>query len=277
MTIQIQANSLLDEILIDEHRYQVLYGGAGSGKSYAAAQKAVYDLLFNPKKIRYLIIRKVAKTLRHSAFSLIKKWIIEWGIYNFFKIRESDMYIRSVTDSEAIFAGLDDVEKLKSIDEPTRIWVEEASEITEDDLHQLNLRLRGQTEVQKQIILSFNPISVTHWLKPFFFDTPKDNAFVSKTTYMDNAFIDNEYKAELESYKTISPYHYQVYCLGDWGELGNVVFSNYVIENFDYKWEDLENRRIGMDFGFNHRHGLRIQPPFHDRDVWIQRRGSIHL
>jgi phage terminase large subunit len=252
MTIQIEANPLFEQILDDTHRYQVLYGGAGSGKSYAAAQKVVYDLIFNGAMMRYLIIRKVAKTLRHSCFSLLKSWINKWNLASFFKIRETDMYIRAVNGNEAIFVGLDDREKLKSIDTPTRIWVEEASEIDKEDLMQLNLRMRGETPVQKQIILSFNPISHLHWLKEYFFDIPKDNAFVSKTTYLNNAFIEGEYREELENFREIDQYYYQVYCLGEWGEIGNVVFKRYVIENFDYKWEDLENRRIGMDFGFNH-------------------------
>ena len=46
------------------------------------------------------------------------------------KVNKSDMLLTFENGSVIIFAGLDDVEKLKSIYGITGIWVEEASEIT---------------------------------------------------------------------------------------------------------------------------------------------------
>src|SRR5699024_11467616 len=64
-------------------------------------------------------------------------------------------------------------EKLKSITFPkgelTDIWIEEASEILEEDFNQLDVRLRGKG-AHKQMVLTFNPVSVLHWLKLRFFD-----------------------------------------------------------------------------------------------------------
>ena len=42
--------------------------------------------------------------------------------------------------------------------------MEEASEIAEEDFNQLDVRLRGKG-THKQIVLTFNPVSVLHWLK----------------------------------------------------------------------------------------------------------------
>lgn len=70
-----------------------------------------------------------------------------------------------------IFKGLDDSEKLKSLTFPkgelTDIWIEEASEIREEDFNQLDVRLRGQGSY-KQMVLTFNPVSVLHWIKDVF-------------------------------------------------------------------------------------------------------------
>jgi PBSX family phage terminase large subunit len=71
-----------------------------------------------------------------------------------------------------VFAGLDDVEKLKSINGITGIWIEEASEVENEDVDQLNLRLRGKMPYYKQIILSFNPISMGNFLRAKFFTDP---------------------------------------------------------------------------------------------------------
>jgi phage terminase large subunit len=131
--------------------------------------------------------------------------------------------------NEIIFTGLDDVEKLKSIYNITIIWIEEASELDAIDFRQLDIRLRGRTESYKQIIFTFNPISITHWLKAEFFDKKKKNSTTSHTTYEDNKFLDEEQIEVLEGFKETDPYYYQVYCKGEWGVLGKTVFPARIV------------------------------------------------
>jgi len=215
--------------LEDYSRYEVFYGGAGSGKSVFVAQKLIYHHLKQKKK-NTLIVRKVADTNRLSTFALIKQTIIKWDLSKYFKINESDLRIKClINKNEIVFAGLDDVEKLKSITfengELTDIWIEEASEVDESDFNQLDIRLRGKTGVPKQITISFNPVSITHWLKKVFFDNKKAGAITLKTTYKDNQFIDDEYKGVLEAFKGTDMYYYIVYALGEWGVLGKTIFD----------------------------------------------------
>lgn len=216
-------------ILDDQSRYLVLYGGAGSGKSVTAAQKIVIRMLEEPGH-RFLVVRKVANTIRNSVFSLLRGTISEWGLTQLFRINKSDMDITCSNGNQIIFAGLDDVEKLKSIHGITGMWLEEASEMTQEDFQQLDLRLRGYTQNYKQIIISFNPISITHWLKKVFFDQKKTNAKVIHTTYKDNKFIDEEYKKTLESLEQQDPYYYSVYALGEWGVTGKTVFNAKIVQ-----------------------------------------------
>lgn len=212
----------------NQDRYLILYGGAGSGKSVFAAQKWIFRLL-NEKGLKILVIRKVAKTLRHSVFALFRSIIAEWGLMDLFKINKSDMEIYCLNGSSVVFAGLDDAEKLKSVHGINSIWIEEASEITEDDFKQVDLRLRGLTKYYKQIILTFNPVSITHWLKTYFFDTPKENCTKLKTTYKDNRFIDEEYVKVIEELKDTDPYYYTVYGLGEWGIIGKTVYNARIV------------------------------------------------
>ncbi len=270
---RIKINKKFEVLFNDKSRIEVIYGGAGSGKSYAAAQKIVLSCL-SSKKYKWLVVRKVAKTIRFSVFALIKKIISDWGVYSLFKVNKSEFNIICDNGNEIIFLGLDDVEKLKSIDGITSVWGEEASEITETDVRQLNLRLRGKTEVHKQIILTFNPISKLHWIKKFYFDHKRDNCFIHKSTYKDNRFLDEEYKIELENLKDEDYIYYQIYCLAEWGSIGNVVFSNYVIENFKYNNGDFDEVIQGMDFGYNHPFAFE-QIGFKDGELYFN--DEIHV
>lgn len=209
-------------------RYLVLYGGAGSGKSVFAAQKWLVRLLSEDKH-KLLVVRKIAKTIRNSVFAELRGLINAWDLGALFKINKSDMEITCINGNSIIFAGIDDPEKLKSISGVTGIWIEEASELTQQDFQQLDLRLRGYTVNYKQIVISFNPISITHWLKGMFFDRARTGTTTLHTTYLQNRFIDDEYKATLEELKLHDEYYYMVYCLGQWGVLGKTVFNSKIV------------------------------------------------
>jgi phage terminase large subunit len=145
--IEIQSDVFNDAYLPaldDQKRYLVLYGGAGSGKSVFAAQKILMRVLNEPGH-RFLICRKVGKTLRNSVFQLFRDVVSDWNLSGLFKTNRSDMEITCINGGQLLFAGLDDVEKLKSIARITGVWIEEASELHPNDFQQINLRLRGQT------------------------------------------------------------------------------------------------------------------------------------
>lgn len=219
--------------LQNDKRYLVFYGGAGSGKSFFIAQRYLYKLLQNDK-FNLLVVRATGKSNRDSTFALFKQVISKWNLSKHFKVNESDLRIKSLLNgNEIIFSGLDDVEKLKSITfskgELTDVWIEEASEILEADFNQLDVRLRGKG-TKKQIVISFNPIDINHWLKKRFFDREDDNVEIFHSTYKDNDFLDEDYKKLLESYKDSDPYYYDVYCLGKWGVLGKTVFDARAIQ-----------------------------------------------
>lgn len=214
-------------LLHDRHRYVVLYGGAGSGKSVFAVQRYLIKLMEQPG-VNLLVVRAVANTHKDSTYALFRQIITQWGLEELFTCRDSDLRIACANGNAVVFRGLDDAEKLKSITFPggelTDIWVEEASEITEGDFNQLDIRLRGGSQY-KQMVLTFNPISALHWLKGRFFDKKDKRAVVLRTTYRDNGFLDKEYAKTLEEYRERDPYYYAVYCLGEWGVTGKTVFS----------------------------------------------------
>lgn len=256
---------------ISKNRIRISYGGGGSGKSVEAFQECICKLLIEPGH-NYLICRKVAATNKISTYSLFQQLIHNLAlnmddskpninVSKYFKVNKTDLSITcKLNDNMVIFKGLDDIEKIKSITFPsgvlTDIIVEEASEITQKDFDQLNVRLRGKAKVPFQITLLLNPINDQHWIKREFIDLRsyqrKYKVTILKTTYKDNLFIDDDYKDVLESYKEIDYEFYRVYCLGEWGSFGNIIFTNWTAMKCPYKEEDFDAIYAGQDYGYEH-------------------------
>lgn len=217
----------------DTHRYLVLKGGGGSGKSIFAGRK-ILERATTEHGHRILVVRKVGKTLKQSCWrqllGQLRDNYPELVSGRDYTVNKTDYTIRFThTDSEILFSGIDDPEKLKSIYHITCIWIEEASELTEADFDQLDIRMRDETPYYKQIIISFNPISVIHWLKKRFFDREDERATVSETTYKNNPFLAQEAIETLEAFRETNPYYYTVYCLGQWGVTGDTVFDGQAL------------------------------------------------
>ena len=224
-------NDIYLPYLDNEDRYLVFYGGGSSGKSYFIGERYVYKLI-HPRRCNLLVVRETGDSNRTSTFALFKQVIANWNLSEHFKINESDMRIKCLlTKNEIAFRGLDDVEKIKSITfengELTDIWVEEATECQEADINQLKVRLRGGKS-KKQMVLSFNPINIQHWIKKHFIDSGL--ATVCFSTYKDNKFLTDDDRKALEDLKYTDEYTYEVYCLGKWGILGKTVFDARAIQ-----------------------------------------------
>ncbi|UFH60471.1 PBSX family phage terminase large subunit [Sulfurovum mangrovi] len=242
------------EALSIKTRYLISYGGAGSGKSYSTAQKVLFRIL-TENGHRFLIARKTARSLKRSVFQLFRDIISKWGLSDLFIINLSDLSITcKANQNQLIMSGLDDVEKLKSITGITSIWIEEASEITQEDFIQLDLRLRGHTEHYKQIIMTFNPTSSKSWLKARFFDNIDKDATIIHSTYLDNPFLDERYKQVLHDLIGQNKNLHDIYTKGIWGDRTGLIYPEYeLIEELP---EDYEFKTYGIDFGFNHPQAL---------------------
>jgi len=264
-------NAAYKDFLMDDTRVQILYGGSSSGKSFAASQKAIWDVANGGRN--YLCARKVRNTIRGSIFNEICKAITAFQLDAYFKINHSDLVITCDNGYQILFAGLDDVNKVKSITPIkgiiTNILIEEATEIEPNDFRQLQRRLRGKSKKRKTTTLVFNPILQGHWFQEMFFggwDDSKtyyhdDKLTILKTIYTANLrFLEKEDIEILED--ETDKYFHDVYTLGNWGVLGNLIFKNWemrdlrnetaivgenevpLLSTFD-KWKN------GCDFGFS--------------------------
>ncbi len=245
-----------------EYRTQIYFGGSSSGKSFFLAQRCVLE---NLKGVNYLVVRNVAKTLRESTFAEIKKAISGMGLDGKYKINETNLTITCEKNgAQIIFRGLDGgAEKLKSITPMKgvidRAWIEEATETSRNAYLQIKKRLRGISKHgAKQIIFSFNPVLREHWIYKEFFDGWSDSQkrlindiksiSILKTTYRDNRFLAEDDIDSLENES--DPYYYNVYTLGNFGILGNVIFKNWRIEDLHEQKKSFDHIYNGLDFGY---------------------------
>jgi phage terminase large subunit len=248
--------------LTNYSRTQIYYGGSASGKSVFLAQRCVYDLMSGGRN--YLVVRQVARTIRGSVFTEICRVISTWNVGGLFAINKSDMLITCSNGYQIIFAGLDDVEKMKSL-APARgaitdIWVEESTEVEKNSIKQLYKRQRGGDDnTPKRLSMSFNPILQSHWVYEEYFskigwadkqtEYKTDELSILKTIYKDNRFLTPNDIKDLEN--ETDKYYYAVYTEGQWGVLGNVVFTNWRVEDLSSQRDNFTNRRNGLDFGFS--------------------------
>lgn len=219
-----QVNSAYKGFIHNQTRFELLFGGAGSAKSYTVAQKKVIKCISN-KYFKCVVVRKNYVTLKDSCYAMLQKVILNEGLADQFKFTVSPLSIKHLpTGNEFIFRGMlneVDREKIKSIVDPTDFWLEEVNEFDEDDFIQSNIRLRGDNETTKQLTMTLNGVDREHWVKSKMVDNPadKNSIFVLNTTYKDNKFLDEDYKKALEDLIHESEYYYNVYVLGLWGTI----------------------------------------------------------
>jgi phage terminase large subunit len=251
----LKVNDKYIPLIVMTIRHLVLYGGSGSGKSKFAAFKICFRTL-TEKGHKFLVLRKVANTIKESVFAEIKSMLMRMGCYDEFSINETDKtFTHRLSGNMILCKGLDEPEKIKSIEGITGIWVEEATEFTPDDLDQLNLRIRGEKPNYVQYIYSFNPISEDNDTVKRFVTcgTVPANTYVLHTTHEDNHFLTAEDRNVLYELKEKNPLYYDIYCLGIPGVVDK---SGKFLYTFDKKQEreDLKvshSLPVWFSFDFN--------------------------
>lgn len=282
MNISIKANPCFREPDQSIKRYIVMKGSAGSGKSMDTAQH--YLLRLMKEKGRNLVcIRKSDITNRDSTYAELTGAAYRMfgdQADRYWNIKQSPLQlICRHNGNQIIFRGVNDEkqrEKLKSITfqrgKLTDVWIEEATELTQADFEIIDDRLRGELPPGQfyQIRMTFNPVSAHHWIKKQFFDRQDPDVFTHHSTYRDNRFIDEAYYRRMERRKEVDPEGYQIYGLGEWGEIGGLILKNYVIEEFDRSPERFDYMVNAQDFGFNHANCIG-EVGFKDGDLYLCR------
>ena len=270
MNIKVPANPGFREVNNSRKRYIVMKGSAGSGKSVDTAQNYILRLMRDPGR-NLVALRKSDITNRDSTFAELTGAIYRMfgdKAEQYWQINKSPLKLTCRHNgNQIIFRGMNDDkqrEKLKSITfqkgKLTDVWLEEATEFTQADLEIIDDRLRGELPPGQfyQIRLTFNPVNKNHWIKKIFFDIPDENVLTHHSTYLGNRFIDDAYRARMERRKIVDPDGYQIYGLGEWGEIGGLILHNWEVKEISRNLNDYDDIAIGQDFGFNHANAILL-------------------
>lgn len=279
MDIKVQMNPCFKEVNESKKRYIVEKGSAGSGKSVDTAQNYIIRLM-KDKGRNLVCIRKSDITNRDSTYAELTGAIYRMFGVNadkYWTIKQSPLQLTCSNGNMIIFRGVNDEkqrEKLKSITfqkgKLTDVWIEEATELTQADFEIIDDRLRGELPEDQfyQIRMTFNPVNKNHWIKKVFFDIPDENVLTHHSTYLMNRFIDEAYKKRMERRKIVDPEGYQIYGLGEWGEIGGLILNNWEIADISQNPVDYDDFAIGQDFGFNHANAI-LSIGTKDDDIYI--------
>jgi len=267
-------NEAFYEYLFSDAKVLVLWGSGSSGKSWFAAQKLLYRMISESKTVvhRFVVLRKYEPSLEKSAWRLINDTIDAWGVRDRFITRKKPMSLTFKDNgAQFIFTGLDNPEKIKSIENVTGIWMEECTEFDYFDFLQLLVRMRGKCSTYLQLIASFNPVDKMKWTykewyrKKEFTYSKIDKIQVENekgekvyyeyktdvmhSDYKMNRFLSVDKRAQLEQLILKDQTFYIIYALGDYADVRNKIYTNVkkisAIPN-DIKW-DFEY--AGLDFG----------------------------
>lgn len=272
-------------------RYLLCFGGRSSAKTHTIAQKMA-SMCREEKNFRGVLIRQVYNTIRDSSFSKIESVIEDFGWQDEFNITYSPLKIvHKKTGNQIIARGLDKAEKLKSLDDPTVIWIEEAIEVDEDSFVKVDTSIRSsKPDTLKQMILSFNPEDEAHWINDRFFppkgsyetedgshtfiQSPEPDTCILHTNYLHNNYLCDDDKKTItrleRAYGKDSNY-YKVYVLGLWGNaLKGLVFENYKIASAFPAREDCKLYGTGLDFGFTNHPSALIRCALAHGELWFQ-------
>lgn len=232
----------------------LLAGPAGTGKSRACLEKLNFIAMHLP--IRAAIVRKVRKTVTQAAQVTFEEKVL--GRYkNAVHFHTGDQEYRYPQGARVVVAGLDDPEKIGST-EFDLVYVQEATELTDDDWGMLLRGLRNGVLPYQQLLADCNPAWPEHWLK--------QRCDRGVTQLLDSRHEDNpqlwdtaagtwtpfglSYIQRLDS---LEGYQYQRLRLGNWVAAEGQYFTEWnpdthVVEPFEIpsEWP----RWVSVDYGF---------------------------
>jgi len=270
--MEIKMNPLMfDEIylpLFDSKKdYNIVYGGAGSGKSYAIG---IYMVMWALQGRAILSTISFATRIKDSTWAECIGAINRFHLQEYFTILLSARTIISnVSTGQIKFMGLDDVTKLRSIRPLNKmafddIICEEATDLHEDTFNLLLTRQRGESNFLKRVWLVFNPVYLSHWIYQRFFKNREhlqdysqneftiddDDTLIVKTTYRNNKGMDEQSIKRLTDAGANDIYYRDVYLDGNFGVLGDLIFPNWsevTIENIPKNLQI----KCGIDYGYS--------------------------
>lgn len=236
-------------------------GAAGTGKSVGALMKLHLACLQKPG-VRCLVVRKTHASLTSSTLVTFRKNVaaeaLAAGVVHFYGgSAQEPAAFRYANGSTIVVGGLDRASRLLST-EFDLAFVDEAIEVTEEDLDTIVTRLRNGRLSYQQLIMATNPGPPTHHLKV---RADAGRCVILYSRHEDNPRMysggdwtpyGRDYLARLE---TLTGARYERMRWGKWVAAEGQVYEEFnpavhVVDRFDVPAEWV--RWWTVDFGYNH-------------------------
>ena len=199
--------------LFEPARSKIMYGGRGSGKSWAAARALLIQAAQAPGGLRVLCGREVQRSIKESVHQLLSDQIPQLGLGGFYRILDTE--IRGKNGAKFSFAGLAShtTESVKSYEGYDRVWVEEGQTVSKHSWDILTPTIRRPGS---EIWITLNPDLLTGETYVRFVANPPPDAWVRQVNFHDNpwfpAVLEDE-RAHCE--RTRPPAEYRNIWLGE--------------------------------------------------------------
>lgn len=219
-------------------KIQLHQGSARSGKSYALIQFLIVKAI--SEKLLISIVRKTFPALRTSALRDFKDIMKGLGLWDEERWMATEKVYTFDNDSQIEFFSTDSAEKLKGLKRDI-LWVDEANELSHEQMMQLAIRTTGT------IILSFNPsFSPKHYIISEL--SMRDDCQLFVTTYKDNPYLPEEQVKFIERYKDTNPRYWMTYGLGQFAVNEKQIYDFEIVDEFDF--DTAEFVCFAMDIGY---------------------------
>lgn len=232
--------------LLSPARYKGVHGGRGSGKSHFFAELLIERCLLRPGT-RWACIREVQKSLEQSVKRLLEDKIAALGVGDKFSVQKYE--IQTPGGGVIIFQGMQNhtADSIKSLEGFDGAWVEEAQSLSALSLELLRPTLRKEGS---ELWFSWNPRFDDDPVDAFLRgDEPYPGSLVVQANYLDNPWLPDVLRQEMEYDRARDPDKYAHVWLGEYVRNSESrVFKNWRIEEFDIAPDAII--RQGADWGF---------------------------
>lgn len=234
------------EPLLQPARYKGAHGGRGSAKSHFFGELWLEENI--AEKLDVVCLRETLKSLEFSVKKLLESKIEHFNVGGYFDIQ--DRRILSKHGGVTIFEGMQNhtSESIKSLEGFDRGWFEEAQNASNKSLTMLRPTIR---KPGSQMWFSWNPDLDTDPIDELLRgDILPPGAVVVQANYMDNPWLPQELRDEMEYDKRRDPDKYAHVWLGEYRRNSEArVFRNWKIEEFERPAGTVH--RLGADWGFS--------------------------
>jgi phage terminase large subunit len=254
---KIQTNKVYKHLTNSQKKIIVEQGGTRSGKTYNILLWIILEYTPRNKNKTITICRKAFPSLRASVMRDFLDILRKLNIYQELNHNKSNSEYK-LFGNLIEFISLDMPQKVRGR-KRNLLFINEANELNWEDWQQLIFR------TDEKIIIDYNPSDEYHWI----YDKviPRDDCDFYRTTYLDNPFLEQSIKTEIERLKETDEQYWQIYGLGLKGISKATIFNYNECNKIP---EDAEFIAYGADAGYSNDPSTLVSVYTKDYNLYIK-------